>query len=169
MTDMDLAREMAAAVLAGDEASAYALADLLSECRAAGASLAAYSAEKHPFAAEYVKNARAVTQRYGTEFYNLRRAAYRLHKRSVEERTALRIALSQEPESVRKNAFLGSLWSAWEPNFPPYAAGMLGGMNLVTPQEVKAKGRDEFGKISGIGPQTLKHLDAMLARHGLKW
>lgn len=172
MTDMDLAREMANAVLAGDEASAYALADLLSEARAKGLSLASYSAERHPFAEKYVRLAKGAAKanmlRQGfPQWREHRDYRMRLPRTSASERTALRVLLSGEGENVRRNAWLGECWRAWEAGLPVRVCGILGWCLLVTPAEVAAKGEAFFRKLDGCGPATLHEIGKMLGRHGL--
>lgn len=174
MTDMDLAREMAAAVLAGDEASAYALADILSECRARGETLATYCEGKHSFAAEYVRLVRGlmgVKEKWQSldDWYEFRRMRRDLPRQDAAELCALRVLLSREKEDVRGESWLWVCWRAWEPSLSVYAAGILGNLSFVTPAEVAAKGKHWWKSVPGVGAATFASLEKMLARHGVNW
>lgn len=164
MTDDDLAREMAAAVLAGDEAAAYALADLLLECRASGKSLASV-ADDDGDVWDFTGVVKTVSPGRRIDWEYVRP----IRRWTPERKAKLRAVMARAPKKFLWRARLGELWRIWEPSLNAQTAKVLEKLECVTPSEVAAKGKDHVGSTEGCGVRSMRQIEQLLARYGLRW
>ena len=175
MSEDDLARGMAAAVLAGDRAAAYALADLLLDCRARGLTPGSVAEECALVRAYFEAGAAYDAAHLDSPWsFDSMKAATRWHDALEAVAAAgtgalarLQAAVAARPPGERYD--LISLWEKWEPTVGYRAHAALDVLGVATPAEAAAKGRAAFAGVQGCGPKTLAKIERMLSRHGLKW